>query len=208
MIHCGENIVNGVAVVVERKPTRRINIRVTRDGQVRLSVPKWRATLGDGEAFLLEKWPWIAKTRAEMLARPAPSRLPVADEDRRRVMDLLGRMTAQWAERLGEGGVSCRFRLMKTLWGSCHWRRRLVTYNTELAHVPEDLAEYVVVHELTHLRAHDHGPSFCALMDARLPGWKTLRRRLNKREFAAPAPVLAPEPPRIEGRVCQMTLDL
>ena len=41
--------------------------------------------------------------------------------------------------------------------------------------------EYVVVHELTHLRAPNHGPAFYALMDARLPGWRQLRRRLNGR---------------------------
>ena len=74
---------------------------------------------------------------------------------------------------------------MKSLWGSCHWRRRRITYNTELALAPRELVEYVVVHELTHLQAHDHGPRFHALMDERLPDWAARRRRLNKREFSA-----------------------
>ena len=70
-------------------------------------------------------------------------------------------------------------------------RKRQITYNAELARVPRELVEYVVVHELTHLKAANHGPRFYALMDERLPGWKLLRRKLNKREFE---PKLPPPP--------------
>jgi len=87
-------------------------------------------------------------------------------------------------------------RAMKTLWGSCHIVRRRITYNTELARVPRELVEYVVVHELTHLKVASHGPKFYRLMDARLPGWKELRRRLNKRDFV---PLGAADAPRRES---------
>ena len=50
-----------------------------------------------------------------------------------------------------------------------------------LALKPRELVEYVVVHELTHLKVHNHGAAFKALMDARLPNWRSLRRRLNAR---------------------------
>ena len=70
-------------------------------------------------------------------------------------------------------------------------RKRQTTYNAELARVPRELVEYVVVHELTHLQAANHGPRFYALMDKRLPGWKLRRRTLNKREFE---PKLPPSP--------------
>ena len=70
---------------------------------------------------------------------------------------------------------------------------------------------YIVVHELTHLKAANHGPRFYALMDARLPGWKELRRRLNRRDFAnrgaadAPRPDFAADVPR--GRIVQGEFD-
>ena len=109
-----------------------------------------------------------------------------------------------WAARVGEDGVSWKIRRVKSLWGCCHWRDRYITYNAELAHAPRDLVEYVVAHEYTHFAVHNHGPKFRALMDERLPGWQTLRRRLNRREWgemrqnapqppcAAPEPVAAP----------------
>ena len=83
---------------------------------------------------------------------------------------------------------------MRSLWGCCHWRDRYITYNAELARAPRDLVEYVVAHEYTHFAVHNHGPKFHALMDERLPGWQTLRRQLNRREWGN-KPQGAPEPP-------------
>lgn len=191
MIRTGENIIDGVPVDVERKRIRRINIRIKPDGRIHLSVPKWWATLKEGEAFLRSKWDWVVKSRREMLARPPIAKTPVTNEERQRLGALIGELHFIWTARLDEPDVSWKLRRMTTLWGSCHWRKRMITYSTELACVPRELVEYVVVHELTHLQAHDHGSGFYALMDARLPEWKTLRRRLNKRLFD---PVVVPVP--------------
>ena len=78
MIHSGTNLIDGIPVEVVRKRIRCINIRVKADGGIVLSIPKWcypprrsraaegcgysGATLRQGEAFLREKWKWIAKT--------------------------------------------------------------------------------------------------------------------------------------------------
>lgn len=56
MLHSGHNEIDGVPVEVVRKRIRRINLRVAADGTVCLSVPKWWATLRQGELFLREKW--------------------------------------------------------------------------------------------------------------------------------------------------------
>ena len=212
MVHSGENIVDGVPVEVERKRVRRISIRVKSDGRVAVSVPKWGATLAEAEAFLRSKWRWVLKVRAESLARP-PSAvdIPPTEAELSALSSLLGELTARWAVRLMEPGVTWKVRAMKTLWGSCHIVRRRITYNRDLAKVPRELVEYVVVHELTHLKAASHGPRFYALMDSRLPGWKELRRRLNRRDFAnrgaadAPHPDSAADVPR--GRIVQGEFD-
>ncbi len=179
MIHSGENLVRGVPVTVTRRRARRINIRVSADGRVGLTVPYHWATLAEAEAFLLSKWDWVEKTRRAAQANPAPAKTPVAAAERALLEALLGELHAAWCRRLGEAGVAWKLRAMKSIWGSCHWRKRLVTYNTELARQPRDLVEYVVAHELTHLQAHDHGPRFQELMDARLPDWRARRSRLN-----------------------------
>lgn len=195
MIRSGENLVRGVPVTVTRRRARRINIRVSADGRVGLTVPYHWATLAEAEAFLLSKWDWVEKTRRAAQANPAPAKTPVAAAERARLEALLGELHAAWCRRLGEAGVAWKLRAMKSIWGSCHWRKRLVTYNTELARQPRELVEYVVAHELTHLQAHDHGPRFQALMDARLPDWRARRSRLNHPKSPTPPPPAQPPPP-------------
>ena len=208
MLHSGHNEVDGIPVEVVRKRIRRINIRVAADGTVCLSVPKWcyppsvseprsggysGATLWQGEAFLREKWKWVLKVRAEVLARSAVTRTPVSEAELEALRDLLGELNDLWAARVGEKGVSWKIRKVKSLWGCCHWRDRYITYNADLARAPRELVEYVVVHEYTHFAVHNHGPRFYALMDERLPGWQALRRRLNRREWGEPRPTAQPD---------------
>ena len=174
------NFIDGIAVEVERKRIRRINLRIGRDGRVHLSVPFWGATIAEGEAFLRRHWKWAVEARARVLAQAASARRePITPEVRVALAGLIGELHGRWAAQLGETGVTWGLRAMKTLWGSCNWRRRHVTYNLDLARQPRDLVEYVVVHELTHLRVPNHGPAFRALMDARLPGWRQCRRQLR-----------------------------
>ena len=183
MLKPGRNYFDGIPVDVERKRIRRINIRVETDGTVHLSIPKWWATLAEGEAFLRSKWKWVTAARSKILSVPAAIRRPPTPEQMYRLRTVLGELNGQWAMRLQEPNVAWKMHAMKTMWGSCHFRKRHITYSTELAHAPRELVEYVVVHELTHLKIHNHGPNFYALMDARLPNWKSLQRRLAKRDF-------------------------
>jgi len=182
MLKRGENIVNGVPVWVVRRRGRRINIRILDDGTVRLMVPHWWATLAQGAEFLTAKWDWVLDARARVLARP-PAAPPIEATDLEVLLleRLLAELHTLWTARLNEPGVTWKLRRMKTLWGVCHFSKRQITYARQLALKPRELVEYVVVHELTHLKVHNHGPAFKALMDARLPNWRALRRRLNAR---------------------------
>ena len=191
MLHTGHNEVDGVPVEIVRKRLRRINIRVAVDGTVCLSVPQWGVTLRQGEAFLREKWRWVLKTRAEVLAHRATAKVPVTEAELEALRLLLDELNEEWSFRLREFNVRWDIRFVKSLWGSCGWAARRITYNAELAHAPRELVEYVVVHEYTHFSVHDHGPRFRALMDERLPGWQSLRKRLNRREWEV-APSVAP----------------
>ncbi len=69
-------------------------------------------------------------------------------------------------------------RWMKRRWGSCGRDGRLV-FNVRLVQTPLPLIEYVVLHELCHLKHHHHGRSFYALLARCLPDWKERRKALN-----------------------------
>lgn len=70
-------------------------------------------------------------------------------------------------------------RLLKSRWGSWDRRKSEMMFNFALCTVPVELAEYVVVHELVHLKIHGHGKDFYQLGEYLLPNFKALDRKLN-----------------------------
>lgn len=92
---------------------------------------------------------------------------------------MLTNLVDKWTAQLGEPNVEWTIKQMRTEWGSCIARKRHMVFNLDLARVPVECVEYIVVHELTHLAVQNHGPAFQALMTQRLPNWKTICHQLN-----------------------------
>jgi predicted metal-dependent hydrolase len=70
-------------------------------------------------------------------------------------------------------------RTMKRRWGSCS-NKGIVTLSTELIKLSDMYIEYVITHELCHLKHHNHGPNFYKLLTEMYPDWKTVRKELKK----------------------------
>jgi predicted metal-dependent hydrolase len=73
-------------------------------------------------------------------------------------------------------------RRMKTRWGSCGRSGRILL-NLRLIQAPIESIDYVIVHELCHLKEHNHSKRFYALLDTAMPDWRERRQRLNAYEF-------------------------
>ena len=71
---------------------------------------------------------------------------------------------------------------MKTRWGTCNTRTKKIWLNFELVKTYEECIEYVILHELAHLKVANHGKDFIAIMDYYMPNWKELREILNKKQ--------------------------
>ena len=68
---------------------------------------------------------------------------------------------------------------MKRRWGSCA-ANRTITLNPELVAAPLECIDYVITHELCHLREHNHSPRYYKLLTTAMPGWKAYKELLNK----------------------------
>lgn len=84
-----------------------------------------------------------------------------------------------WADKLNETSYDWQIKQMKTEWGSCIPNKRLLLFNLELARVPRECIEFVIVHEFCHFKIDNHNKLFETLMTQRLPNWRTLRKNLN-----------------------------
>ncbi|MBO4311536.1 MAG: M48 family metallopeptidase [Desulfovibrionaceae bacterium] len=78
------------------------------------------------------------------------------------------------------------FRHLRARLGSCS-SKGSITLAYELIRLPQDCADFVILHELTHLRHMNHGPAFYAELTRLLPDWKQRKERLD----AFPAPFRA-----------------
>lgn len=91
----------------------------------------------------------------------------------------LAEMVDKWCKKMEVEEVTWIVKQMKTRWGSCVESKKLIQLNLELARLPRRCIEYVVVHELCHLRVHGHNRMFENLISQYLPNWKSLRKELN-----------------------------
>lgn len=91
----------------------------------------------------------------------------------------LAALMEKWQEQLNEPDVTWQVKMMKTQWGSCRSKKRSLLFNLQLARVPKECIEYVVVHELTHLKIDNHSRLFEELLSRRLSNWRARRKRLN-----------------------------
>ncbi len=83
------------------------------------------------------------------------------------------------AEREGIARPKLRIKRMYKRWGSCS-PEGTITLNLELMKAPKESIDYVIMHELCHLREAHHGPRFWALLARLMPGFEQQRERLNR----------------------------
>ena len=91
----------------------------------------------------------------------------------------------KWEAKLGVAVSAYFLQRMKTKWGGCNARAGTIRLNTELVKKPKDLLEYVIVHEMAHLREPTHSAKFVELMTRHYPNWQTARVELNELPLAA-----------------------
>jgi predicted metal-dependent hydrolase len=162
--------------VRESARARRLRIVVAPGRPPEIVVPL-RTSERAIRALLDQHEGWLAR----QLARVPEARLepePMTErEGRRRARAAVTGVAEAEAPRLGVSFARIAIRDQRTRWGSCSSRGTL-SFNWRLVLAPPDVLDYVVVHELCHLREPNHSPRFWQLVAAARPGYRSQRRWL------------------------------
>lgn len=124
------------------------------------------------------------KSRLELTVRPGAdlsARTAVVDRwYREQLTSVAEELIAKWEPLMGVKVQELVLQRMARKWGTCNEAAGRIRLNVDLARLPLDCVEYVVVHEMTHLLVRNHGERFQALMDQFLPNWRSLKGLMSE----------------------------
>jgi hypothetical protein len=167
-------------VEVRRSPrARRWRLEVPWGEPARLTAPRSMSKVEVNEV-LRDKRAWIEEQRRRQVPRLGLEGPAVSESAARvRARELVSALAEEEAERLGVAYRRIRIGGQRTLWGSCSPRGTL-SFNWRLVLAPLEVLDYVVVHELCHLRVPNHSRTFWGLVEERRPRWREQRAWLRE----------------------------
>jgi predicted metal-dependent hydrolase len=169
-----------VEIEVRRSPrARQWRLEVPWGEPARLTVPRSMSS-AEIEGVLAEKRAWIEKQRRKQVPRLGLELRDVSEsEARTAARELVSALAEEEAALLGVAYERIRIGGQQTLWGSCSARGTL-SFNWRLVLAPLEVLDYVVVHELCHLRIANHSKRFWSLVEQRRPGFRAQRDWLGE----------------------------
>ncbi len=103
---------------------------------------------------------------------------------RQRLRELIPPLLEKWESIVGVRVAFWGIKRMKTRWGSCNDVAKRIWLNLELAKKPPACLEYILVHEMVHLKERHHTDQFRRYMDRFMPQWRSRREELNRAPLA------------------------
>ena len=165
---------------IVRSRRRTVALEVTREGRVLVRAPL-RMPQGEIERFVASHAAWLEKAQAKVAARQA-AHPPLTEQEtaalRQRAKEVLPGKVAHYAAIMGVTPTSVKITSARTRFGSCSGKNG-ICFSLYLMQYPEEAIDYVVVHELAHIRHHDHSPAFYAEVAKVLPDYKERMKLLK-----------------------------
>ena len=178
-----------MAIEITYRKTRRMSMRIVKNGDVHVSVP-FGVSKKKVEDFIEEHREWIAEARKKTLERQKQraefySQLPLttraqADEALQRLKALVEPMVERHSQVMCVKPRLVYYKPMISRWGVCNVRDRSICFSAYVLLLQEWCVEHIVVHELCHLIEPSHNKRFHQLMDRYFPRWREARKETHK----------------------------
>jgi predicted metal-dependent hydrolase len=170
--------VDGVGpVVLERsRRARRIIISVRPVKGVRVAVPLF-SSFKEAEKFLFSKIDWI-KQRLEDAKLKTNPLCDFSDINLAEAKRILTARIEYLAAKNGFSFNRITVRRQRTRWGSCS-QKNCISLNARLISIPEELMDYVILHELVHTKIHNHSKRFWKELDKYVGDSRSLSKKMR-----------------------------
>lgn len=103
----------------------------------------------------------------------------IREQYRRLLKGEIEKILPKWEQIIGLHCESWQIKYMITRWGTCNTEKKKLWFNLQLAQKPVECLEYVILHELIHLKERTHNSIFIAYMDMYMKNWREVRKELN-----------------------------
>lgn len=158
-----------------RSDRKSLSVEVRQDASVVVRAPR-RLAKARIEEFVRSRAGWIEEHREKMRLRAlSPTRAPLTEDEIRvlyeKAATVLPEKVRYWSALMGVTPTGIRITGAEKRFGSCSGRNSLC-FSYRLMRFPEEAIDYVVVHELAHIRHHDHSGNFYAFVARFLPDYK------------------------------------
>ncbi len=169
----------GIIRYIKNNRAKRIIISI-KPRYVRVTIPR-KQTLKNAQKFLEQKINWIKKHAKNMNDLVQKSNeLPEINKENAR--QLLTKRLYELAQKYNFQYNKVSIRSQKTRWGSCSSKNN-ISLNKKLLHLPNDLIDYILLHELVHTRVKNHSKDFWNELETVVPNARSIDKQLSEYQY-------------------------
>lgn len=157
-----------------RKRIKNIYIHI-KEAKVIVTIP-YKMEKKKAISVVEEKKKWIFEKVRKQKQNPKEEKM--TEKELEKLKQIVQEKVPFYAEKIGEYPSKVRIRDLNYAWGSCSAKRN-ISINEKLAKYSKEKIEYVVLHELCHLKYMNHSKKFWSLVEENMPYYKNIRKELK-----------------------------
>ena len=169
----------GTVKYIGNNRAKRIIISIKPE-YVRVVIPK-RQSFKSAQKFVESKLDWI-KTNKQKMNLQLEQKRKLPEIDRKVARKILCRRIGELAQLHNYVYNRVSIRKQKTRWGSCSTKNN-INLNANLLHLPSELIDYVLLHELVHTRVKNHSKDFWDELETVVPNARQVDRKLKDYQY-------------------------
>ena len=178
-----------ILISVKRSSRKSIGLEVRTAGEVivripnRLSDKRLKEFIESHKTWIFQKIALIKQKKESKKELRVPAWDTLSDMEREKIKEKISHRIQYYSKKMQVEYQRVTIRNQKTRWGSCSSKGNL-NFNYRLFYLPEELLDYVMVHELAHRRHMNHSPQFWQEVETYCPDYEICRKKLGEYRFA------------------------